>query len=545
MAIKDISSLKQTDFDSKFYDICIIGSGPAGITLCAELATKRIKVCVLERGSFENTQGRQRNTLYSNGDILIKETSRVYAVGGTSTVWAGLSAPLDKIDFTAREFLVPGSLWPFSQEELKPYYERAERYGFSPFGAFYPKENNPRSSFLKTSPLLIEKIFRAPDPAWNFGEKFLSIFESNDIDLYTNARVSSLSSREDGDIEIIEGARISDLNKQILEVRAKIFVIATGGIETSRLLLESRDVSLSGIGNKYDVVGRYIMNHPKNNFGIIALRHPLSDISHFWGYLERGWAGYAGIRLDEVYQREQKILNSYIRLEPIFPWTDNLGVELFLSFVKKFKRTLTWLKNKKTKIVLLDWNEAESKIENIKRPLIKNLICIIRDLPKILLYLNHRILIKKISTKRLRIRNFMEMEPRAENRITLTKKNDGSGASIPMIKLEISPLDKKSLIAIHKIIETGLKDTGLGALLGNIELSNPWPINADASHHLGGARMGVDPEISVVDANLQIHNTKNLYVVGGAVFPTSGCANPTYTICALSIRLADFLKTKI
>ena len=73
----------------------------------------------------------------------------------------------------------------------------------------------------------------------------------------------------------------------------------------------------------------------------------------------------------------------------------------------------------------------------------------------------------------------------------------------------------------------------------------PWPIDLEASHHLGTTRMGDEPTGSVVDRNCRVHQLENLFVAGGSVFPTSGCANPTYTICALSIRLAEHLRGEL
>src|SRR6185369_16131038 len=83
---------------------------------------------------------------------------------------------------------------------------------------------------------------------------------------------------------------------------------------------------------------------------------------------------------------------------------------------------------------------------------------------------------------------------------------------------------------------------GIGELEGDLERASPWPIDQDASHHMGGTRMGSDPRTSVVDADLRVHGAENLWIAGSSVFPASGCANPTYTIVALSIRLARHLR---
>jgi choline dehydrogenase-like flavoprotein len=73
------------------------------------------------------------------------------------------------------------------------------------------------------------------------------------------------------------------------------------------------------------------------------------------------------------------------------------------------------------------------------------------------------------------------------------------------------------------------------------DADDPWPISRDASHHMGTTRMGNDPSTSIVDRDCRIHGIANLYVAGSSVFPTSGSANPTLTIVALSLRLANHL----
>ena len=87
-----------------------------------------------------------------------------------------------------------------------------------------------------------------------------------------------------------------------------------------------------------------------------------------------------------------------------------------------------------------------------------------------------------------------------------------------------------------------LERTGLATLEEPLTDADPWPIDQDASHHMGTTRMGIDPASSVTDPDLLVRGTTNLYAAGASSFPTSGCANPTYTIVALSIRLARHLR---
>jgi choline dehydrogenase-like flavoprotein len=116
---------------------------------------------------------------------------------------------------------------------------------------------------------------------------------------------------------------------------------------------------------------------------------------------------------------------------------------------------------------------------------------------------------------------------------------------VPRVVHEMSQRDLDSLQRLHELIATDLKTMGCEAeVIGTPEelAKVEW---RDAYHYLGTTRMGVEPEKSVVNPDLRVHTVDNLYIVGGSVFPTSGCANPTMTIVALSIRLAEHLRTNV
>src|SRR5574339_149321 len=121
------------------YDVCIVGSGPAGMTLAVELADSGLRVAVLESGRLKPSAPADALRALKSEGIGIKEWSRERVFGGTSTTWAGLSSPLDPVDFSARPFLrLPG--WPIGRETLAPYWERAaRRYRFAPLRLYGPQ----------------------------------------------------------------------------------------------------------------------------------------------------------------------------------------------------------------------------------------------------------------------------------------------------------------------------------------------------------------------------------------------------------------------
>ena len=536
------------------YDLCIVGSGPAGLTVANELAASGLRLCVLESGQFKFSKyGDALRQVKSDG-IHIKDYSRERVLGGASTTWSGLASPLDPIDFQPRPFL-RHSGWPISRDELLPYYEKATQdYGFAPLKLFEPdgfnevKAGNDRD-FAWTD--LEEKTFLAAANPQHFGRMFRAIFPQPGVDLYLDATLIRL---EPGDSaqRIARGVVRSSSGYQGA-VTATVFVVAAGGIENARILLNSRDACPRGLGNEHDQVGRYFMNHPKDPYGLIHLKEPLHELPYYFGCLFQGYAGYGGIRLQERVQMEKGCLNSYVRFEPLFPWSDNRGVESLIFLVKRSAVLLErWKARAKERIVSLrDYAETgdDSELQNDRKTWwdwVGLFAAIIANLPMVLRYVLARLregAHPAIHT--IRMRNFMEMEPAPENRVTLSDETDAYGQPIPRVYHETTAIDRQSLIALHQTLATEARNMGLGELASELETREPWPITYDASHHIGATRMGIDPATSVVTPDGRLHSVDNVYMAGSSVFPTSGCANPTFTIVALAIRLAEHLREQV
>ena len=140
----------------------------------------------------------------------------------------------------------------------------------------------------------------------------------------------------------------------------------------------------------------------------------------------------------------------------------------------------------------------------------------------------------------MRLRWYADMEPRAENRILLSAQTDAHGRRVPAVSYELGERDRETLRALHGRLRDELRRLRVGILEGNVS-DVILAATEDASHHVGGTRMGRHARTSVVDADCRVHSVENLYVAGSSVFPTCGSANPTYTIVALAIRLAEHL----
>ena len=544
------------------YDVCIAGSGPAGATLAEELASAGLRVCVLESGRRRPTAHHDRLRHVESEGILIKPWSRERVLGGASTTWAGLSSPLDEIDLEPRSWLAQSG-WPLRRQELERYWRAAaERYGFPTLeqfdAAFQPLR--ARGELRPSWRRLEEKVFLARAEPQDFGRRLAPLAEGTRVDLhldlYLDASVVRLESERAppaaGALPRVRQAVVRTSRGAELAVRARSFVLACGGIENARLLLVSRDLCPAGLGNEHDQVGRWFMNHPKSYFGVLRLAQPVESAPYYFGALHQGFAGYAGLRFTSDEQRARGLLNSYVRLEPLFPWSGDSGVESLVTLVKRSRSFLRgWMRKRAGQVVeLRDYSETgdDSQLQNERASLasLPGLLArILVHLPSVLAYLYFRLVPgRRPRVRRVRLRNFLEMEPQRESRVLLGEERDVHGVPLPRVRHRAGELDRRSIVELHRVLREELAAQGLGELEGDLGRAQPWPIDQDASHHMGSTRMGSDPRTSVVDPALRVHALDNLYCAGASVFPTSGCANPTFKIGALSIRLAAHLRER-
>jgi choline dehydrogenase-like flavoprotein len=448
-------------------DICIIGSGAAGLVLASEFFNTDTHVCILESGKAEASKP---DPMYSfdSPTLPISPNSRVRVFGGTTTKWAGRWRELDAIDFSVREW-VTHSGWPLSLEDLSPYYNRAADLFSVPI---LHSEKPVAMPSLKGSSLEYATFRFVQKSRCNLADYFKNqLRNSRNVTTHLDAHVARLQ-QESG---VVRSALVKNSSGKEFKVHAKTFVLAAGGIENPRLLL------LSDIGNEYDQVGRYYMDHPKGACGVVETYHPL-DLSES-AFLTNTSASTFGVRMSDSYQKSRGILDSHIYLEPLTDLT----------------------------IPVRMWHKVFPSKRHVS--------------PVALM------------------RNYLEQAPNPSNRVSLSTELDPLGLPRAHVEWSIGEIDKKTMYRFHELLQSELPRLGIGELRSPL-LENPdvFPLTQDASHHMGTTRMGNDPRTSVVDANGKVHGMKNLYAAGSSVFTTGGAAGPVATIVALAIRLADHFK---
>jgi choline dehydrogenase-like flavoprotein len=508
-------------------DVCIIGAGAAGITLACELAAGSQKVLLLESGGFDFEDATQ--ALYQ-GEIVghplnPPDVSRLRYFGGTTNHWGGMCAPLAAEDFRVRPW-VQYSGWPIGAEDLAGYWRRAVPYvqiTSDNFSAADWADELPaifRGNTLgeRLAPLLFQQ-----SPPTRFGEVFRErLTAAKPIETLLHANVLSLMA--DADARTVERVAVGCLDGNRFFVRARVFILATGAIENARLLLLSDGVQTAGLGNGNDLVGRFFMGHPQFDDGArIVLEAPTAAAAKPLGSTLHT---YAMLRLTAATAAREQLPGFAAHLDPraseVAPTLHQTPSYLALKrLVARFKGTQfpTTTAGDDLRTVLADLDGLASGLYTRfgKAPI-------------------------------LDVRPQCEQVPNPASRVYLGSERDALGLRRIVVDWRLTDLDVLGMRRGLAIVGETFTGTGLGRLELSEAMREATPATlacAEAWHHIGTTRMSEDPRSGVVDRDCRVHGTTNLFVAGSSVFPTTGIVNPTFTIVALAIRMADHLRERM
>lgn len=518
-------------------DICIIGAGAAGITLACALDGTRLEVCQIEGGGFKVSDESQSLYALDSVGYPVRPNfmSRARYFGGSSNLWAGRNMKLGPIDLRHREW-VAHSGWPISYEELDEFYPRAcEVLRLPDFRPFEDTGNPPPLSADETA-LFGPGDLHSTVALWatrplRFGNVHRrQLKASRNVTTYLNATATELVASPSG--TGVKALTIAIPGGRRLTVEAGCYVLASGGLESARLLLVSRSQHPSGLGNEHDVVGRYFQDHPRAICGRVRLAKPVS-LPHVLGMPISDGKVQFGLRLSDKQQRDEGLLNSYVSLEPQL---SKLAEQQYESAVNAAKILLRkGHAGRRSDVFRRDVNELRDMIYLLTPKEIMP-----HSVYRLYAWLKRRVR-RTTTASHLTVINYCEQAPNPESRVYLSGKRDALGMQTLVLDWRVGEPELRSIRRLHEVLDQRVRSAGLGELE-----SDPQEIDSarftDASHHIGTLRMSSDPRSGVVDEHCRVHGIENLYVAGSAVFPTAGHANPTLTIIALVLRLADRLR---
>ena len=496
------------------FDACVIGAGPAGVTLARHLAARGFAVALMEGGGIDVETESQ--ALYA-GEVIGRdyfplEDARLRMFGGSSMHWGGRCREFDETSFVPLPFETLRG-WPIGKADLDPYQAETDA-----ILDLVPAADAPDLPVTQDEDRFHRVQYRYSPPT-RFGEKYKDeIAASEAITCFVNANLVDL--RLDDDLATVTGAVFRSFapDDPGFTVRARVFALCLGGLENPRMLLNCASQIPVGLGNQNDLVGRFFCEHPHYRLGQVYYEKPIAEEE----VLRTPEEAYAPTL---AFLEKHEVLSFSLLVTPT--------IEPPLSFTTELVRSASCVTG-----------FTERLAEGV---LGKNLNC---ERGGLGLYFaqgdGHHAVQGLIAIH-------SEQSLQRDSRILLADETDALGLRRMALDWRLGDIDLRTMQVA--VLELGAHFAEQG--IGRVQVQD-WlradPVDLpgmDAGHRVGGhhhmcaTRMAADPREGVVDADCKVHGTANLYVGGSSVFASAGYANPTYTIVQLALRLGDHLHGRL
>jgi choline dehydrogenase-like flavoprotein len=523
-------------------DVLIIGSGASGAAFAWSLAETRMRIVCLEQGDWMDPStypttgmdwemralgdfglspnGRRRPEDYPVNDAESPIAASMFnAVGGSTVLYAGHFPRMHPSDFRVRTLDGVADDWPIDYATLEPFYAVNDRMmgvaGLAGDPAYPPKE-------LPLPPVPLGKLgqtiaggfdalgwhwwpsdsaiatreYDGRAPCVNLGPCIMGCAQGakastdvtywpkairSGVELRTRCRVREILLRPDG---MADGVVYYDAEGVERRQRAEIVVLACNGIGTPRLLLNSRSPRFpDGLANRSGLVGKNLMFHP---YGMVV---------GVFGDRVEGYKGPTGCGLWSQHFYETDPSRGFVR---------GYQFEMMRGFGPMQSAMMMMMRGN------LPWGAGHHDAFAAQFDRIGGLLAICEDLPE------------------------------EHNRVTLDPDlTDSNGIPAPKIQYQLSENSRRML-------EHGVaRATEVLDAAGAERVFAESPMKVAGWHLMGTARMGTDPERSVVNEWGRSHDVRNLFVIDGSVFVTAAAVNPTSTIQAVALYVADRIKKNL
>jgi choline dehydrogenase-like flavoprotein len=297
------------------------------------------------------------------------------------------------------------------------------------------------------------------------------------------------------------------------------------------LLLSKRAMSC-GLGNQYDLVGRFFMEHLYLNSGELQLNNP-PQYAPFYS-VHTAIRSQSSTRIeamlsvaDDAAYRSQ-ILRNAMHFPARWltrPAYDSDAVQALAHLFREAR--MGWIP--------YNWAARVGRVVRGARQVSESVYGRVAEPLR-----------PRRSLRSLAVRSISEQAPNPASRLLLSDRRDRLGRQLVRLDWQLTELDLRTISTAHQIVAAGVERAGVGELHTIFDSDSQWQKRITGGrHHMGTTRMSTNEHDGVVDADCRVHGVDNLFVAGSSVFPTGGYANPTLTIVALALRLADHIKSRL
>ena len=541
--------------------LAVIGAGPAGVTLTLEAARLGIDVILIESGGLEEDPLLQEVVEAAALDPMRHAPLRMThlrQVGGTSNIWGGRSLPFDPVDFVTRS--IAGDVrWPVSLEEISAFFPAACRWldcGRDVFNA-HDVPTMPATMFPGVDD---DGVTSSSLERWSLP---LSFKTAHLDDLTSNPRVRLITGLTCTEIETAPESskavalRCANLVGGTARIEADAFVVAAGGIESTRLLLSSTGPHGGVLGDESGHLGHWSLAHTQ---GVAADIHFTAPPGSAIDFVKDVDGSYVRRRLSftEEFQRQHDLPN-------IVAWIDNPEVADAAHESGELSAVYLALRSPAGPMIAPDAQRLSitgtfipgtpyGGAEMSPNPL--HLANIMRHPLRTIDFMSsfgsRRLLTRGRKAPGFLIHNDRDVyplefqgehRPQFDSRIWLCDERDDLGMRRVGIDLRFCDDDVEGVVRAHEQWDAFLRVNGVGHLeyLEEDPRATIWRRLGGGFHQSGTTRMSASPNDGVVDQDLRVHSTANVFVASSSTFVTSSQANPTMMIVAFAVRLAKHL----